>query len=39
MDRMSLEQIDRELGEWLLEERPTRAPDRLVEDVFARTTR
>ena len=39
MDRMSFEQIDRELGEWLREERPTRAPDRLVEDVFARTTR
>jgi hypothetical protein len=39
MERMSLQQIDRELGEWLLEERPTRAPDRLVEDVFARTAR
>lgn len=39
MDRMSLEQIDRELGAWLREERPTRAPDRLVEDVFTRTTR
>jgi DNA-binding beta-propeller fold protein YncE len=39
MDRTSLEQIDRELGQWLREERLARAPDRLVEDVFARTTR
>jgi glutamine cyclotransferase len=38
MDHMSLEQIDRQLGEWLREERSVRAPDRLVEDVFARTT-
>jgi hypothetical protein len=39
MDRMSLDQIDRQLGEWLREERSVRAPDRLIEDVFARTTR
>jgi DNA-binding beta-propeller fold protein YncE len=39
MDHTSLEQIDRQLGDWLREERSMRAPDRLVEDVFARTTR
>jgi DNA-binding beta-propeller fold protein YncE len=39
MENLSLEQIDRQLGEWLREERSVRAPDRLVEDVFARTTR
>jgi streptogramin lyase len=39
MDQMSLEQVDRELGSWLREERATRAPERLVEDVFARTSR
>ena len=39
MDRMSLDQVDRQLGEWLREERSVRAPDRLIEDVFARTTR
>lgn len=38
MTRQSLEQIDRQLASWLREESATRAPARLVEDVFARTS-
>jgi DNA-binding beta-propeller fold protein YncE len=37
--RLSPDQIDRQLGEWLREESLTRAPVGLVEDVFARTSR
>jgi DNA-binding beta-propeller fold protein YncE len=37
--RLSPDQIDRQLGEWLREESLTRAPFGLVEDVFARTSR
>ena len=39
MDRLSLDQIDRQLGGWLRDESDTRAPASLVEDVFARTSR
>jgi DNA-binding beta-propeller fold protein YncE len=39
MDRLSLDQIDRQLGSWLRDESETRAPASLVEDVFARTSR
>jgi DNA-binding beta-propeller fold protein YncE len=39
MERMSLEQLDRHVGEWLRDERSARAPERLVEDVFTRTSR
>jgi len=38
MDRFSAD-LDRQLGEWLREESTTRAPGRLVEGVFAQTTR
>ena len=37
MDRFSAD-LDRQLGEWLRDESATRAPARLVEDVFARTS-
>lgn len=39
MTRLSPDQIDRQLGDWLREESLTRAPAGLVEDVFARTSR
>jgi DNA-binding beta-propeller fold protein YncE len=39
VNRLGADQIDRELGRWLLEESQTRAPAGLVEDVFARTSR
>lgn len=39
MNRLGVEQIDRELGAWLREESLTRAPSGLVESVFARTSR
>jgi virginiamycin B lyase len=39
MDRLSVDQIDRQLGSWLRDESATRAPAGLVEDVFARTSR
>ena len=38
MDRYSAD-LDRQLGAWLREESATRAPERLVEEVFARTSR
>jgi YVTN family beta-propeller protein len=38
MDRSSAD-LDRQLGAWLREESATRAPERLVEEVFARTSR
>jgi hypothetical protein len=37
--RLSFDAVERELGEWLVEESQTRAPVGLVEDVFARTAR
>jgi DNA-binding beta-propeller fold protein YncE len=37
--RLSPDQIDRQLGEWLRDESLTRATAGLVEDVFARTSR
>ena len=39
MDRLSVDQIDRQLGSWLRDESATGAPAGLVEDVFARTSR
>lgn len=39
MNRLGADQIDRELGRWLVQESETRAPAGLVEDVFARTSR
>lgn len=39
MNRLDPEQIDRQLGEWLRDESSLRAPARLVEDVFAQTSR
>ncbi|HEY3334032.1 MAG TPA: hypothetical protein VGK16_02255 [Candidatus Limnocylindrales bacterium] len=39
MDRFSDDQVDRALGAWLREQSATRAPARIVEDVFARTSR
>jgi hypothetical protein len=39
MDRLSTDQLDRQLGAWLREESATRAPAGLIEDVFARTSR
>jgi hypothetical protein len=37
MDRFSAD-LDRQLGEWLRDESVTRAPARVIEEVFARTT-
>jgi DNA-binding beta-propeller fold protein YncE len=39
VNRLSTDQIDHELGRWLIQESETRAPAGLVEDVFARTSR
>jgi hypothetical protein len=39
VNRLSPDQIDRQLGEWLRDESLTRAPAGLVEDVFTRTSR
>jgi DNA-binding beta-propeller fold protein YncE len=39
VNRLDADQIDRQLGDWLRHESAIRAPSRLVEDVFARTSR
>ena len=38
-ERIGLDQLDRQVGEWLRDEAWGQAPAALVEDVFARTTR